>query len=273
MDQKSMFSIRAAAYSYSESGTPALDGVDLEIEQGEWVALVGANGSGKSTLAKICNALLAPTQGTCFVMGLDASDPQNTSAIRQNVALVFQNPEDQIVASIVEEDVAFGPENLGLPPDEIRRRVDRALLLTDLELYRARGSYSLSGGQKQRLALAGALALEPDALLLDESTSMLDPEGRDSFLSCLGELNRRGMTILQITHRMEEAALAGRIVVMESGRVAWDGPPPDFFDGGYLRWSFEEPPEMALHHALLTRGLIPQGTKPGVEDMLEALCL
>jgi energy-coupling factor transport system ATP-binding protein len=273
MCQKSIFSFRSAAYSYSESRAPALDGVNLEIGQGEWIALVGANGSGKSTLAKICNALLIPTQGACFVMGLDSSDPRNTGVIRQNVALVFQNPEDQIVASIVEEDVAFGPENLGLPSGEIKRRVGRALGLTGLESYRRRGSYSLSGGQKQRLALAGALALEPEALLLDESTSMLDPEGRESFLSCLGELNRRGLTILQITHRMEEAVMAGRIVVMESGRVVWDGLPADFFDAEHGRWSFEEPPEVTLHHELLTRGLIPPGTKPRVEDLLEALCL
>ncbi|MDR1916377.1 MAG: ATP-binding cassette domain-containing protein [Synergistaceae bacterium] len=273
MEQNPIFSIRTAAFSYPGAEKPALDGVNLEIGQGEWLALVGANGSGKSTLAKICNALLTPTQGACFVMGLDSSVESNISSIRQSVALVFQNPEDQIVASIVEEDVAFGPENLGIPSDEIKKRVDRALSLTGLESYRRRGSYSLSGGQKQRLALAGALALEPKALLLDESTSMLDPEGRDSFLACLGELNNQGMTIVQITHRMEEAVQAGRIVVMASGRVVWDGLPTEFFDGEYLRWSFEEPPEIALYRELLTRSLVPPGTRPRVEELLSALCL
>ncbi|MDR3333044.1 MAG: ATP-binding cassette domain-containing protein [Synergistaceae bacterium] len=260
-------------YSYSGASAPAVDGVDLEIEPGEWIALVGANGSGKSTLAKISNALLTPTQGVCFVMGMDSSDPECLETIRRSVALVFQNPEDQIVASIVEEDVAFGPENLRLPPDEIGARVERALALTGLTKHRSRGTHSLSGGQKQRLALAGALALEPRALLLDESTSMLDPEGRESFLACLGELNGSGMTLIQITHRMEEAVQARRIVVMEKGRVAWDGPPSTFFDGEYQRWSFEEPPEFALYRELLSRGFVPPATPPRAEDMLASLCL
>ncbi|MDR3354382.1 MAG: ATP-binding cassette domain-containing protein [Synergistaceae bacterium] len=247
--------------------------VDLDIGPGEWAALVGANGSGKSTLAKICNALLTPTRGVCFVMGADAAAPGSPEEIRKNVALVFQNPDDQIVASIVEEDVAFGPENLRLSRDEIRARVDRALELTGLSRYRLRGSFSLSGGQKQRLALAGALALDPAVLLLDESTSMLDPEGRESFLRRLGDLNACGMTLLQVTHRMDEVVHARRVVVMERGRVVWDGASSDFFGGEYLRWNFAEPQELILYRELLARGFIRQGTVPTVLGMLGSLCL
>jgi energy-coupling factor transport system ATP-binding protein len=273
VEQGPVFSIRGAAFSYPGTRLPALDGVNLEVMPGEWVALLGANGSGKSTLAKICNALLSPTQGDCFVLGMDSSVPDNVPRIRQNVALVFQNPEDQIVASIVEEDVAFGPENLRLSADEIRARVDRALELTGMADMRRRGSYSLSGGQKQRLALAGALALEPRALVLDESTSMLDPEGRVSFIDCMRELNRCGMTMVQITHRMEDVMFASRIVVLESGRVVWDGDRSLFWDGEYLERGFGEPPELAIFRELRSRNLIPAGTRPQIEDMLEALCL
>ena len=273
MEQTPIFSIKGVAFSYQGSGRPALDGVNLEVLPGEWVALLGANGSGKSTLAKICNALLSPTQGDCFVLGMNSSLPENNPIIRQNVALVFQNPEDQIVASIVEEDVAFGPENLALPFGEIRRRVDLALELTGMLDLRRRGSYSLSGGQKQRLALAGALALEPRALVLDESTSMLDPEGRESFIDCMRELNKRGMTMIQITHRMEDVAFASRIVVLEGGRVVWDEAREKFWEREYGRFGFAEPQELAIYRELRSRGLVEAGTTPRVDDMLEALCL
>jgi energy-coupling factor transport system ATP-binding protein len=206
-------------------------------------------------------------------MGADISAPGNPEEVRKNVALVFQNPDDQIVASIVEEDVAFGPENLRLPQEEIKTRVDRALDLSGLSKYRRRGSFSLSGGQKQRLALAGALALDPRALLLDESTSMLDPEGRESFLKWLGDLNANGMTLLQITHRMDEAVYAKRVVVMERGRIVWDGTSADFFSGERLRWNFAEPQELTLHRELLARGFISPGTAPTVDGMLGSLCL
>ena len=273
MEQAPIFSIKGVAFSYQGTNRPALDGVNLEVFPGDWVALLGANGSGKSTLAKICNALLIPTQGVCCVLGMDSSVPENIPNIRQNVALVFQNPEDQIVASIVEEDVAFGPENLGLQSDEIRSRVDGALELTGMLDMRRRGSYSLSGGQKQRLALAGALALEPRALVLDESTSMLDPEGRASFIDCMRELNRRGMTMIQITHRMEDAAFASRIVVLAEGRVVWDDAREKFWDGEYSRFGLAEPQELAIYRKLRSRGMIKAGTMPRVDDMLEALCL
>ncbi|MDR3321508.1 MAG: ATP-binding cassette domain-containing protein, partial [Synergistaceae bacterium] len=229
--------------------------------------------SGKSTLAKICNALLIPTQGDCSVLGMNTSDASSAAEIRRTVALVFQNPEDQIVASIVEEDIAFGPENLSLPSNEIRRRVDAAIEAVGLSDLRRRGAFALSGGQKQRLALAGALALEPRALVLDESASMLDPEGRESFLSCLKGLKGRGMTIVQITHRMEETTDSDRVVVIDAGRVAWDGSPNAFFDGEYMRWSFEEPPVVSLRRELLARGFLQENVPPDAERMLRALCL
>ncbi|MDR1133974.1 MAG: ATP-binding cassette domain-containing protein [Synergistaceae bacterium] len=273
MEQGPIFSIQGAEFSYKGASSPAVKNVDLSVASGEWVALLGINGSGKSTLAKMMNALLIPTRGACFVMGMDTSDPELAAAIRQNVALVFQNPDDQIVASIVEEDVAFGPENLGLPSETIRARVDRALRLTGLSEMRRRGSYSLSGGQKQRLALAGALAMEPEALILDESTSMLDPEGRASFLNCLRELNARGITIVQITHRMEEVAHASRIVVARSGEVAWDGSPDFFWEEKCAGFGFDIPQELELLRSLRDGGFVPAGTKPAVHDLLEALCL
>ncbi|MDR1651828.1 MAG: ATP-binding cassette domain-containing protein [Synergistaceae bacterium] len=273
MGKDPIISIRGAVYSYKGAPSPALCGADLEVLPGEWVALLGANGSGKSTLAKICNALLEPTQGDCFSLSMDCRDPACVPLIRQGAALVFQNPDDQIVASIVEEDVAFGPENLGLTSGEIRRRVDRALELTGLSEHRRRGSHSLSGGQKQRLALAGALALEPKVLILDEATSMLDPEGRAALLECLRELNASGMTLIQITHIMEDIARAGRIAVMQSGRIVWDGLPADFWRGEYLRFGFDEPGELALYRELISRKMIPEGTRPIAEDMAEALCL
>jgi energy-coupling factor transport system ATP-binding protein len=271
--QVPIFFIKGAEYSYKGASSPAIECLNLSVASGEWLALLGTNGSGKSTLAKMMNALLVPTRGVCFAMDMDTSATELASQIRQNVALVFQNPDDQIVASIVEEDVAFGPENLGLSSEEIRGRVERALRLTGLSEMRRRGSHSLSGGQKQRLALAGALAMEPKALILDESTSMLDPEGRASFLDCLRELNARGITIIQITHRMEEVVHASRVVVMESGKIAWDGPPDMFWEEKRAGFGLDIPQELELLRSLRAGGFVPAGTKPAVGDLLEALCL
>ena len=271
MDKTPIISMRGVSYSYSGSVRPALDSIDRDIQAGEWVSIVGANGSGKSTLAKICNALLIPTQGDCFVRALNTAVPADAQEVRRSVALVFQNPDDQIVASIVEEDVAFGPENLMLAPAEIRERVDRALAVVGLTEKRRRGSYLLSGGQKQRLALAGALAMRPAVLVLDESTAMLDPEGREEFVATLLSLKETGMTIIQITHRMEEALASDRIVVIDRGSVVWDGLPADFFGGEYLAWNFDEPSEFELNRTLAAQGLIPAETLPAVDAMLDAL--
>ena len=273
MTDHPVFSLQGVVFSYPGASVPALNGLDLEVQSGEWLALLGANGSGKSTLAKICNALLLPEQGVCRVLGFDTRESDKSRRIRERVALVFQNPEDQIVASIVEEDVAFGPENMALAPDVIRERVERALELVNLAHKRRNGSYSLSGGQKQRLALAGALAMNPEVLFLDESTSMLDPEGRESFLGCIESLNSDGMTVVHITHRMEEAGRASRIAVLDRGRIVWDGTPKNFFAGEYLKWNFDEPPLVTLCRELNARGLLPAGTLPDVDIMLERLCL
>jgi energy-coupling factor transport system ATP-binding protein len=209
----------------------ALAGVSLAVERGEFVAIVGPNGSGKSTLARHLNGLLQPTAGEVRVDGLNVANAGHLPAIRQRVGMVFQNPDHQIVAGTVEEDLAFGPENMGLPPAEIRRRVDEALALVGMDDYRRQPPHLLSGGQKQRVAIAGALAARPACLVLDEPTSMLDPPGRQQVLDVIRRLNQNdGLTILLITQSMEEAVLAGRIVVMSAGQIALDGPPGEVFE-------------------------------------------
>ena len=205
---------------------PALRGIDLTVHRGEFVALIGPNGSGKSTLARHFNALLLPTAGEVWVDGLLTSDPRHVQAVRQRVGMVFQNPDNQLVAGTVEEDVAFGPENLGIPPAEIRRRVDEALEVVGMTDYRHHPPHMLSGGQKQRVAIAGALATRPDCIVFDEPTSMLDAEGRRQVLQTIRRLNAElGLTVILITQSMDEAALARRVLVMDGGRVVLDGPP------------------------------------------------
>lgn len=207
----------------------ALNGVNLEVRQGEYLVIVGHNGSGKSTLARHLNALLLPTQGRVLVKGLDSKDPAHKLPIRSSVGMVFQVPDNQIVATIVEEDVAFGPENLGVPPDELRRRVDWALEVVDMLPYRERAPHLLSAGQKQRIAIAGAIAMNPEVLVLDEATSMLDPQGRREVLQAVRRLNEQGVTIIAITHFMSEAVEGERVVVMEAGRIVMEGTPRQVF--------------------------------------------
>ena len=207
----------------------ALDGMSLSVADGEFVSVLGGNGSGKSTLARHLNALLVPSSGTVTVDGLETAERRNVYDIRSRVGLVFQNPDDQIVAGTVEDDVAFGPENLGVPTDELRARVNEALSLVGLSGFERRETSSLSGGQKQRLALAGVLAMRPRTLVLDEATAMLDPRGRAALMRVCRRLHEQGMTIVMITHFMEEAAEAGRIVVLDHGHVALDGAPEAVF--------------------------------------------
>ena len=208
----------------------ALSDVSLNIKQGEFVAIVGTNGSGKSTLAKHFNALLFPTQGSCAVCGLDSTDVNNILKIRQNVGMVFQNPDNQLVAAVVEEDVAFGPENIGMAPELIRERVDFALDVVNMSAYRQQAPHMLSGGQKQRVAIAGVLALQPTCMILDESTAMLDPVGRSEVLSTIKMLNKeKGITIIYITHFMQEAAMADRVIVMDAGKIVLTGKPQEIF--------------------------------------------
>ena len=207
-----------------------LHNVSLGVKRGEFVALLGHNGSGKSTLAKHFNAMLLPSGGKVYVDGLDTMDEELKIEIRRRVGLVLQNPDNQLVASVVEEDVAFGPENLGIAPPEIRRRVDEALKAVEMYDYRLSAPYKLSGGQKQRIAIAGIIAMEPDCIVLDEPTAMLDPRGRDEVLSTVHRLNREmGITIVLITHYMDEAVEADRVVVMDDGKILTQGTPREVF--------------------------------------------
>ena len=216
-----------------EGGAPvsfrAIDGVSFAVQRGSFTAIIGQNGSGKSTLAKNLNGLLLPTAGKVYIDGLDTSVPENMWDVRQRVAMVFQNPDNQIVSAIVEDDVAFGPENLGIDPLEIRRRVDSALEGVEMGDYKEKAPHLLSGGQKQRIAIAGAIAMEPECIVFDEPTAMLDPRGRREVLSIARDLNRKGMTVVFITHFMEEAACADQVIVLDNGVIKLEGTPREVF--------------------------------------------
>lgn len=218
-------------YSYRDGGADfAVNGVTLSVGEGEFVAVLGRNGSGKSTLAKLINALLVPTEGSVKVFGMDTSDDKQTFEIRRNAGMVFQNPDNQTVASVVEDDVAFGPENIGVPREEIGRRIDFALDAVGMQAFRRATPARLSGGQKQRIAIAGVLAIMPKILILDESTAMLDPKGRREVMDVVKRLNReQKMTVLLITHFMDEALEADRAIVMHRGEVVMDGAPEEIF--------------------------------------------
>ena len=230
---QSLIEIKNLKHSYIDTDgneIHALNGVSLDIYKGEFLAVIGANGSGKSTLARHLNALLLPTEGKCIVAGMDTADDKNLWNIRQHVGMVFQNPDNQIVAAIVEEDVAFGPENIGVPPAEIRTRVDNALAAVGMTEYAKHAPHLLSGGQKQRVAIAGVLALEPDCIVLDEPTAMLDPRGRIEIVNTVKKLNReKNITVVYITHYMEEAMQADRIIAMEHGVIKMQGRPEEIF--------------------------------------------
>ena len=219
------------SYTTSEGVSPVvLDGVDLDIQEGTFVAVLGHNGSGKSTLAKHMNAILLPSGGKVYVDGMDTADEARLLDVRRTVGMVFQNPDNQIVANVVEEDVAFAPENLGVPPEEIRRRVDDALKAVGMYEFREHAPHLLSGGQKQRIAIAGVIAMQPRCIVLDEPTAMLDPIGRADVVRTIKQLNReRGVTVVLITHHMDEAAQADRLVVMAKGKVVADGSPKQVF--------------------------------------------
>jgi energy-coupling factor transport system ATP-binding protein len=215
-------------FSYDDK--EILKGVSLDVEEGDFIAIVGHNGSGKSTLAKLLNGLYAPDKGSVSVLGMDTGDDDKKFDIRKNVGMVFQNPDNQIVATIVEEDVAFGPENLGIDPKKIRELVDDALKTVGMYEYREHATYKLSGGQKQRIAIAGVIAMNPKCIIFDESTAMLDPKGRKEVLDTIKKLNKNGITVIMITHFMEEAAIAKKIVVMNDGKIELVGTPKEVFD-------------------------------------------
>lgn len=231
---KNIIEFQNVSFRYdSDTETPLpciIEHLDFSVQRGEFVAVLGHNGSGKSTLAKLCNAILLPEEGQVLVDGMDTADEALKYDIRQTVGMVFQNPDNQIVATIVEEDVAFGPENLGVEPQEIRRRVDDALQAVEMYDFREKEPHRLSGGQKQRVAIAGIIAMRPDCIVLDEPTAMLDPRGRAEVIKTIRRLNReQGITIVLITHFMDEAAQAGRVVVMDDGKILMDGVPHQIF--------------------------------------------
>lgn len=236
-----------------------LKNISLNIKKGEFIALLGHNGCGKSTMAKLLNAMLFPQQGRVLVNGIDTADEDKRYDIRKTVGLVLQNPDNQLVASIVEEDVAFGPENLGVDPKEIRIRVDEALKAVDMYEYRAHAPFKLSGGQKQRVAIAGIIAMQPQCLVLDEPTAMLDPKGRDEVMATIKKLNKeKGITIVLITHYMEEAVQADRVVVMDGGAVLVQGEPHEVFSQVELlkRHRLDVPQATELIYRLRGRGLL-----------------
>ncbi len=263
-------------YVKSEDGSSvrAIDGVSFNVEKGSFTAVIGQNGSGKSTLAKNINGLLVPTSGRVMVDGLDTAEHDNIWTVRQKVAMVFQNPDNQIVSSIVEDDVAFGPENLGVDPAEIRRRVDEALKGVEMYDFRKKAPHMLSGGQKQRIAIAGAVAMEPECIVFDEPTAMLDPRGRQEVLDVIKQLNAKGITVLLITHFMEEAAQADKIVVLDRGVKRMEGTPQEIFLNSeeLRRLSLDVPPAVDLAMRLRERDIdIPEGILT-IDDMVNCLC-
>lgn len=276
----SFISAENIKYSYESeehNKKTVLNGVNLKIEKGEFVALLGHNGCGKSTVAKHLNAMVLPEEGVIYVDRMDTRDEELTYEIRRNVGLVFQNPDNQLVASIVEEDVAFGPENLGIEPDEIRKRVDNAMKAVGIYDLRHSAPHKLSGGQKQRVAIAGILAMEPSCIVLDEPTAMLDPKGRDEVLSSIQELNKKGITILLITHYMDEAVLADRVVVMDKGSILTEGTPQEVFSQVSLlkKHGLDVPQSTELAYKLMGAGVkvdkMPLNEAQCVDLLLEVL--
>lgn len=258
-----------------ESIQAALNGVDMDIKPGEFVAVLGHNGSGKSTFAKHLNVLLSPTEGTIWVDGKDVADENNLWDIRKNAGMVFQNPDNQIIASVVEEDVGFGPENIGIPTDEIWTRVEKSLKSVGMLEYREHSPNKLSGGQKQRVAIAGVMAMEPKCIILDEPTAMLDPNGRKEVLDAVEQLNqKKGVTIILITHYMEEVVRADRVYVMDNGKVVMEGTPRDVFSQveRLKELRLDVPQITLLAHELRQEGLdIPEGILTR-QELVDALC-
>lgn len=262
-------------YDDSETGNVAIDGVTLEINKGDFVSILGHNGSGKSTFAKNLNALLLPTKGDVEVEGINTKDEYKVFDIRQKIGLVFQNPDNQLIASIVEDDVAFGPENLGVEPQEIRKRVDNALKVVRMSEFYDKAPHLLSGGQKQRIAIAGIIAMKPDCIVLDEATAMLDPRGRKEVMDTAYYLNKEhGITVIAITHFMEETIKSDKIFVMEEGKIILEGSPREVFSHIDLIESvdLEVPPMTKLANNLNKAGIDIDPNILSIEEMTEKLC-
>jgi energy-coupling factor transport system ATP-binding protein len=251
-------SLNNVSYAYEDGGALAVNNFSLEVQRGEFVALLGHNGSGKSTVAKLLNGLYLPTRGQVLVSGMDTADAAATWEIRKRCGLVFQNPDNQIVATIVREDVAFGLENIGVPTQEMPALIDKALSAVNMTEFIGRAPHLLSGGQKQRVAIAGILAMQPEALVLDEATAMLDPSGRQEVFDTVQRLNReQGITVVWITHFMEEAARCGRVAVMYKGELVMDGTPREVFSqvDRVREYRLDVPPMTRLSQMLLARGI------------------
>ena len=271
--------VKDLVYRYSkEQGDdnlcPAIDHVSIEIKRGEYISIAGSNGSGKSTLARCLNGLLLPTEGEILVDGMDTNDDDLIWDIRKKIGMVFQNPDNQIVSSMVEDEVAFGPENIGIENPELRKRVDNALKSVGMYEYRNREAHKLSGGQKQRIAIAGAVAMRPDCIVFDEPTAMLDPKGRSQVMKIIRELNDQGITIILITHFMEEVAEADRVLVMKSGKLLADSVPEDVFADTNLIESagLEIPAAVLLRNELIENGISLSHEVINKDDLVDALC-
>ena len=271
--------VKDLVYRYSkEQGDdnlcPAIDHVSIEIKRGEYIAIAGSNGSGKSTLARCLNGLLLPTEGKILVDGMDTNDDDLIWDIRKKIGMVFQNPDNQIVSSMVEDEVAFGPENIRIENPELRKRVDNALKSVGMYEYRNREAHKLSGGQKQRIAIAGAVAMRPDCIVFDEPTAMLDPKGRSQVMKVIRELNDQGITIILITHFMEEVAEADRVLVMKSGKLLADSVPEDVFADTNLIESagLEIPAAVLLRNELIENGISLSHEVINKDDLVDALC-
>ena len=270
-----MISVKNVKYTYDGAETQALKGISFDVFDGEFVAIVGHNGSGKSTVAKLMNALIVPDEGSVTVDGMDTADESRTLDIRKKVGIVFQNPDNQIVTTIVEEDVGFGPENLGVPTEEIHRRVHDALEAVDMLSYARSAPHMLSGGQKQRIAIAGMLAIEPQVLVLDEATAMLDPLGRKKIIDIVMDLHsKRGITVVMITQYMEEAVGADRIIVLNDGLVELIGKPVEVFSQGDRLRSIglDVPVVVGIRDELISRDLIKPCDAMTAEELAEVLC-
>ncbi|AJA49700.1 energy-coupling factor transporter ATP-binding protein EcfA1 [Clostridium pasteurianum DSM 525 = ATCC 6013] len=277
--KNNMVECRNVTYKYEDTETKtfnlALDNINVNVSKGEFLVILGRNGSGKSTFAKHINALMIPTSGNIIVDGLDTSDDNNVWTIRNKAGMVFQNPDNQLVATIVEEDVAFGPENLGITPDEIRRRVDNSLKKVDMYAYRKHAPHLLSGGQKQRVAIAGILAMEPECIIFDESTAMLDPLGRNEVINTIKSLNANSnMTIILITHYMEEAIAADRIIVMDKGKIIKQGSPREVFREVEIMKNIglDVPQMTELAYELRKSGIDIRNDILTIDEMVNELC-
>lgn len=260
-------------YAKSEERESALKQISFSVEKGEFISLVGKNGCGKSTLAKLLNGLFEPSEGTVSVSGVDTSNEDTIFEVRSKAGMVFQNPDNQMVATIIEDDVAFGPENLGVEPSEIVKRVDDSLAAVGMTEYKTATASRLSGGQKQRIAIAGVLAMKPEILILDEATSMLDPDGREDVMSVVKKMNEDGITVINITHDMSEVALSQRVIALKEGEIIFDGTPKALFDSTEIlkRANLDLPPVGKLKRTLVESGIKIEGDTLDEDELAEEI--